>query len=351
VFKMALLTKIHFSKFLRFNSDLILPRLKDSSPLYTWSTNRVCNRCKNAGSLHKYATRGFRSVSKTQKEPSKWRLLRGPLAFTTLVTCGSFTGCSILQYERMRSQAENYLKGAKNSADNLFRKSGSFREHMNHYWSNLSPGKKMVAGIIGINSLVFLLWRIPAAQGLMMRYFLSSPFMGASSLSMLGSVFSHRGLFHFGANMYVLWSFTDVIEQTLGKEQFLAVYLSAGVISSFTSYAYKVARMSTIPSLGASGAVIALIGMTCIQYPKAQLSIAFIGDIIPHSFSAQSAMIGLLALDTMGVLMRWKLFDHAAHLGGMLFGIWYISYGKDIIWKGREPLIKYWHKIRGNIKR
>lgn len=45
---------------------------------------------------------------------------------------------------------------------------------------------------------------------------------------MVLSTFSHYSLFHMAANMYVLWSFSSSIVSMLGKEQFVAVYLSAG---------------------------------------------------------------------------------------------------------------------------
>lgn len=52
---------------------------------------------------------------------------------------------------------------------------------------------------------------------------------------MLLSTFSHYSLFHMAANMYVLWSFSSSIINMMGKEQFLALYLSAGVCESFQS--------------------------------------------------------------------------------------------------------------------
>lgn len=57
---------------------------------------------------------------------------------------------------------------------------------------------------------------------------------------MILSIFSHYSLLHLAANMYVLHSFSTGIVASLGKEQFLALYLSSGVISSFASHFYKV---------------------------------------------------------------------------------------------------------------
>uniref|UniRef100_A0A8D2AUF9 rhomboid protease n=1 Tax=Sciurus vulgaris TaxID=55149 RepID=A0A8D2AUF9_SCIVU len=84
---------------------------------------------------------------------------------------------------------------------------------------------------------------------------------------------------------------------------------ASSVISNFVSYMCKVATGRYGPSLGA-------------------------------------ALKAIIAMDTAGMILGWKFFDHAAHLGGALFGIWYITYGHELIWKNREPLVKIWHEMR-----
>ncbi|XP_063477896.1 presenilin-associated rhomboid-like protein, mitochondrial isoform X4 [Symphalangus syndactylus] len=86
---------------------------------------------------------------------------------------------------------------------------------------------------------------------------------------------------------------------------------ASSVISNFVSYVGKVATGRYGPSLGA-------------------------------------ALKAIIAMDTAGMILGWKFFDHAAHLGGALFGIWYVTYGHELIWKNREPLVKMWHEIRTN---
>ncbi|XP_044770648.1 presenilins-associated rhomboid-like protein, mitochondrial isoform X4 [Neomonachus schauinslandi] len=86
---------------------------------------------------------------------------------------------------------------------------------------------------------------------------------------------------------------------------------ASSVISNFVSYICKVATGRYGPSLGA-------------------------------------ALKAIIAMDTAGMVLGWKFFDHAAHLGGALFGIWYITYGHELIWKNREPLVKIWHEMRTN---
>ena len=90
------------------------------------------------------------------------------------------------------------------------------------------------------------------------------------------STFSHYSAFHIFANMYVLHSFANAAVLALGKEQFLAVYLSAGVIASMSSIFYKAITSQAGLSIGASGAIMAVLAFVCAQYPDTQLSIIFL---------------------------------------------------------------------------
>lgn len=63
----------------------------------------------------------------------------------------------------------------------------------------------------------------------------------------------------------------------------------------------------------------ALLVYTCMKLPDARLKIVF----VPHfDFSAKSAVTGMIAFDLICLLLGFKLFDHAAHLGGSLFGLY-----------------------------
>lgn len=68
---------------------------------------------------------------------------------------------------------------------------------------------------------------------------------------MVLGTFSHCSLVHLIINMYVLYGFSKVAVAQLGREQFLTLYLTSGVISSFSSYLYKAAVGIKDPSLGA----------------------------------------------------------------------------------------------------
>ncbi|XP_064440625.1 presenilin-associated rhomboid-like protein, mitochondrial isoform X1 [Mirounga angustirostris] len=331
-------------------------------------------------------------VEETVFYPSPYpvKTLVKPLFFTVGFTGCAFGSAAIWQYESLKSRVQSYFDGIKADWLDSIRpqKEGDFRKEINKWWNNLSDGQRTVTvfslvvissardtlllcsavvlaisrsvccmslvsegslrnpqGIIAANVFVFCLWRVPSLQRTMIRYFTSNPASKVLCSPMLLSTFSHFSLFHMAANMYVLWSFSSSIVNILGQEQFMAVYLSAGVISNFVSYVCKVATGRYGPSLGASGAIMTVLAAVCTKIPEGRLAIIFLPMF---TFTAGNALKAIIAMDTAGMVLGWKFFDHAAHLGGALFGIWYITYGHELIWKNREPLVKIWHEMRTN---
>ncbi|NXI26604.1 PARL protein, partial [Zosterops hypoxanthus] len=168
-------------------------------------------------------------------------------------TGSAFGSAAIWQYESLKSRVQTYFEEARADWMDKMRpqKRGDFRKQVNIWWNNLTEGQRTVTGIIAANVFVFCLWRLPGMRRIMFTYFTSNPASRALCSPMLLSTFSHFSLFHMAANMYVLWSFSSSIVSLLGCEQFIAVYLSAGVISTFVSYVAKMATGRFEPSLGA----------------------------------------------------------------------------------------------------
>ncbi|XP_054061392.1 presenilins-associated rhomboid-like protein, mitochondrial [Rissa tridactyla] len=276
--------------------------------------------------------------------PSPRRLVK-PLLFAVGFTGSAFGSAAIWQYESLKSRVQTYFEEARADWLDKIRpqKRGDFRKQVNSWWNNLTEGQRTVTGIIAANVFVFCLWRLPGMRRVMFTYFTSDPSSRALCSPMLLSTFSHFSLFHMAANMYVLWSFSSSIVSLLGCEQFIAVYLSAGVISTFVSYVAKMATGKFEPSLGASGAIMTVLAAVCTKMPEAKLAIIFLPMF---TFTAGNALKAIIAFDTAGLALGWRLFDHAAHLGGALFGMWYVTYGHELIWKNREPLVKAWHEMR-----
>ena len=257
-----------------------------------------------------------------------------PAIFAFGLTCTSFAGAAIIQYER----AEKKLN-RQNIFQRMSGKAFTFRSKVNKWWHGLYEGQRVAATIIAVNLGVLTIWKFPSCSLFMTKWFTSSTVNRRSSTLLL-SCFSHSEFWHFGANMFVLWSFSPLIHSLLGTEQFIAFYLTGGTVSSLVSYYFKIATHSKIPSLGASGALLAVIAVCCIEQPDARLSILFLPFF---TFSAQTALYSLIAVDVTGIILRWQLFDHAAHLGGTLFGSWYVLYGHKYLWDRRSSLVRWWH--------
>ncbi|MGH0144123.1 UNVERIFIED_CONTAM: hypothetical protein FKN15_069160 [Acipenser sinensis] len=272
--------------------------------------------------------------------PSMQRTMMRYFTSNPAASC-SFGTAAIWQYESLKSRVQSYFDEER--ADWLEKlrpqKEGDIRKQtedwgllsefqkrvivvvvfqVNRWWNSLSEGQRTVTGIIAANVLVFCLWRVPSMQRTMMRYFTSNPAAKDLCFPMIFSTFSHYSLFHMAANMYVLWSFSSSAVSLLGREQFMAVYLSAGVISTFASYICKTASGRLGPSLGASGAIMTILAAVCMKMPEAKLAVIFLPMF---TFTAGSALKAIVAMDTAGLVLGWRLFDHAAHLGGALFGM------------------------------
>jgi membrane associated rhomboid family serine protease len=87
--------------------------------------------------------------------------------------------------------------------------------------------------------------------------------------TLITSMFLHGGWLHIIGNMWFLWIFGDNVEDRFGTLGFLALYLlgglAAGVLEIFVD------PLSRVPSLGASGAIAAVLGAYLVLFPTAQV--------------------------------------------------------------------------------
>uniref|UniRef100_A0A183C055 Rhomboid domain-containing protein n=1 Tax=Globodera pallida TaxID=36090 RepID=A0A183C055_GLOPA len=187
---------------------------------------------------------------------------------------------------------------------------------------------KLIWALIGVNVAVFLLWRVPALKPAMCRYFTCSVASKSLCLPMFLSMFSHRDPLHLLINMYVLKKFAIAAIGLLGPAQFMAMFLTGGVFGGLLWLCHSAFMASAIPSLGASGAICAVIGYICVKLPDKPVNIIFL-----QMFPFFDALYGILAFETvclLSILPLYRLvsFDHAAHIGGLLFGMFYAHYGQ-----------------------
>lgn len=259
--------------------------------------------------------------------------------FTLMFSGTCIAGATIWEYENIRRKTYDLIYRMKHR----YVPKRGFRALAEQWWRSLSPGEKIFIPICFLNVLVYLAWKVPHFRTTMGLYFTSSPISSKVGLPLLLSTFSHDYFFHLAANMYVLHSICEPGVQFLGTEQFVAMYLISGVFGSFLSHLYKATLRRSTASLGASAAVMGVLGYTCSQFPSLEFSLIFLPMF---KFSSAQALQGVIALDLIGVIMRWRFIDHAAHLGGAFIGILWAKWINANVWLQRKPLLTMWHKFR-----
>jgi len=151
---------------------------------------------------------------------------------------------------------------------------------------------------------------------------------GERIYTLFTSLFLHGGWFHLISNMVFLWIFGDNVEAALGKLFFPLFYVGGGVAASLTHV--FVSPASELPSVGASGAIGAILGAYVVMFPRSQVrvlllfgffavvrrvtAIFFLGIWFVTQFFSGVATLGAETAQTGGVAV-W------AHVGGFVFGL------------------------------
>ena len=128
--------------------------------------------------------------------------------------------------------------------------------------------------IIVINALVFLLQlSLPPAD--VERFIFTFGLVPASFSigNLFTSMFVHGGLGHVSGNLLYLWIFGDNVEDRLGHGRFLVFYLATGVVAALAQTAMDPA--STVPMVGASGAIAGVMGGYFVLYPNSRVLTLF----------------------------------------------------------------------------
>src|SRR5690349_13153225 len=83
------------------------------------------------------------------------------------------------------------------------------------------------------------------------------------------SMFLHGGILHIAFNMLFLWIFGNNVEDSMGRPRFLAFYLLAGIVAAYTQA--LLSASSTVPAIGASGAIAGVLGGYLLLFPRARV--------------------------------------------------------------------------------
>jgi membrane associated rhomboid family serine protease len=92
---------------------------------------------------------------------------------------------------------------------------------------------------------------------------------GSNWSSILTSMFLHGGILHLVGNMLFLWIFADNIEATIGSGRFVFFYLTGGIVAFLVHFYFNME--STMPTVGASGAISAVMGAYLVMFPTSRV--------------------------------------------------------------------------------
>jgi len=183
----------------------------------------------------------------------------------------------------------------------------------------------VTAGIIVVNVVVFVLelmrgdtfvtqWAAVPAQIV----------SGHHWITILTAMFMHGSWSHIIGNMIFLWAFAPEIEDAMGRGRYLIFYLLGGLAAMLAQVAAD--PHSTVPNLGASGAIAAVMGAFIVTYPRDQIkSVLFIFVFARIKFIPAALLIGVWFLSQLfhaGAVAHTQTggVAYLAHVGGFIFG-------------------------------
>lgn len=187
--------------------------------------------------------------------------------------------------------------------------------------------------LIGINALVFV-YELSLGSDQLQQFFNqygvvpAQILAGENLFSLITSMFLHGGWMHIIGNMLFLFVFGDNVEAVLGSVLYLFFYLAGGLAASAGHILFNMG--SNVPSLGASGAIAAVLGAYVVMFPRARVRIlifllyfvqitrvtalVFVGVWFLTQFLYGVASLGAESAQTAGVAY-W------AHVGGFVLGL------------------------------
>lgn len=196
--------------------------------------------------------------------------------------------------------------------------------------------------LITINSLIFLyelslgkdvntfflrFGFIPYSFTLFLRGYAPYPYF----LNIFTSMFIHGGWTHFIGNMWYLLIFGDNVEDTMGKLNYMLLYLTSGIFAAITQYIATPA--SKIPMIGASGAISGVLGAYLILFPNAKIL-----SLVPDPFTF-GLFFRIIPVNAFFFLLIWFILQFLqgvatlpysgniggtafwAHIGGFAWGV------------------------------
>ncbi|MDI6727612.1 MAG: rhomboid family intramembrane serine protease [Thermodesulfovibrionales bacterium] len=186
----------------------------------------------------------------------------------------------------------------------------------------------ITALIIGANVLVFML-ELAKGENFIMRWSLipSEIASGRNLITMLTAMFIHGGWLHIIGNMVYFWAFGPEIEEAMGRIFYPVFYLSGGLVATLAQVAMNPA--SSIPNLGASGAIAAVMGAFLVTFPHDRIrTVILLGWFVFIRFIPATILVGfwfaIQLFSEVGAVAQRQTgggVAYMAHIGGFVFGM------------------------------
>jgi membrane associated rhomboid family serine protease len=183
----------------------------------------------------------------------------------------------------------------------------------------------VTAVIILVNALVFVLELMRGDAFVMQWSAVPAQIVsGHHWITILTAMFMHGSWSHIIGNMIFLWAFAPEIEDAMGRFRYLVFYLAGGLVAMLAQVAAD--PHSTVPNLGASGAIAAVMGAFIVTYPRDQIrTLLFIFVFARIRFIPAALLIGLWFLSQLihaGAVAQVQTggVAYLAHIGGFIFG-------------------------------
>ena len=158
--------------------------------------------------------------------------------------------------------------------------------------------------------------------------------LGPTVVTAFSSMFMHGGWLHLLSNAWYLWIFGDNVEDRLGHGRFLLFYLAGGLAAAVVHLMFNWG--SPVPTVGASGAIAAVLGAYAVLFPRARVV-----TLVPIFFFFQ--VIALPAMLVLGLWFVLQLFSGSLSIGATGGGVaWWahiggFAFGMLVMVQGRKP--------------
>jgi membrane associated rhomboid family serine protease len=183
----------------------------------------------------------------------------------------------------------------------------------------------VTASLIAANALVFA-FELSGGADFVARWAMvpADIVAGHHWFNILSAMFMHAGWMHIIGNMVFLWAFGPEIEDLMNRRRYLAFYLLGGLAATAAQVAADPG--STVPNLGASGAIAAVMGAFLVTYPRDRIrSLLIIIVFVSVTYIPSALLIGvwfLMQFLNLGAVAQQPAggVAYAAHVGGFIFG-------------------------------